>query len=61
MIEDSVFSLRRPVWGVETPALLQRGQEKEENVERRSGDGNCGSELEVRLKYLDSGGWIFGD
>lgn len=60
MKEDSVFSRGRPVWAAETPALLQRELETEESVERRSGDESCGSGLEVRAGYLDSGGSTFG-
>ncbi len=60
MKEDSAFLRGRRVWAAETPALPQREQEKEESVGRRSGDENCGSGLEVRSGYLDSGGSIFG-
>ena len=61
MIEDPVFLQERPMWAAETSALLLKGPEKEESVGRRSGDENCEFELEVRLKYLGSGGLIFGD
>ena len=60
MKEDSVFSRERRVWAAEIPALRQREPEKEESVGKRSGGENCGSGLEVRAGYLDSGGLIFG-
>ena len=60
MTEDPGFLQERPMWAVEPLALLLKGPEKEESVGRRSGDENCGFELEVRLRYLGSGGWIFG-
>ena len=55
---DSVFSRARQVLAAETPALLQRVLEKEESVGRKSRDESCGSGLEVRSGYLDSGGSI---
>ena len=61
MTEDPVFLQERPMWAAETPVLLLKEPEKEESVGRRSGDENCGFELEVRLRYLGSGGLIFGD
>ena len=60
MKEDLVFSRGRQVWVVETPALLLRELEEEGSVGKKSKDVNCGSELEVRAGYLDSGGLISG-
>ena len=60
MKEDSVCSRERLVWAAETPVLLVMELETGENVGRRSGDENCGSELEVRVEYLGSGDLISG-
>lgn len=59
MKEGPVSSRERPVLAAEILALLQRAPENGGNVEKRSGDGNCESGLEVRLEYLDSGGSTF--
>ena len=60
MKEDPAFSRERRAWAAETLALLQKEPEKEESVRRRLEDESCGSGLEVRVEYLDSGDSIFG-
>ena len=60
MKEDSVCWRERRVWAAETPVLPLMELETEENVGRRLGDENCGSELEVRVGYLGSGDSISG-
>lgn len=59
--KEDLASLRgRRVWAAETPALLLKEPVKAESVGRRSGDENCGSELEVRSGYPDNGDSTFG-
>ena len=48
------------VWAAESPVLLLKYLVKEENVEKRSEDGSCGSEQGVQVGYLDNGGSISG-
>ena len=48
------------MWAAETPVLLLKYLVRLENVERRSEDGSCGSELGVQVVYLDSGDLISG-
>ena len=50
----------RRVWAAETPVLLLKYLVKEENVEKRSEDGSCGSGLGVQVGYLDNGDSISG-
>lgn len=50
----------RRVWAAETPVLLLKYLVKEENVEKRSEDGSCGSEQGVQVGYPDNGDSISG-